>query len=77
MGQTQKSPIGVIPKYIHSQQVEKYISDVGGVCMDSIYRSRLIDLGAATMRYLEAGMKVNIEWIKEYNILVNYFNQKQ
>ena len=48
-------PLGLIPKKFHDERVK--IERFNEVCV-------------AIARYYDAGMKINIEWIEEYNELV-------
>ena len=50
-----KPPLGITPKTIHQEMVKK---------------ERFGDLQRAITRYLENGLPINIEWIKEYNELI-------
>ena len=52
---TKKPPLGITPKTIHQEMVKK---------------ERFGDLQRAITRYLENGLPINIEWIKEYNELI-------
>jgi hypothetical protein len=49
------SPIGLIPKRFH---------------IDRVNAERFNDVCGAISRYYNAGLKINIEWIEEYNELV-------
>ena len=54
-GSAIKPPLGLIPKKFHDERVKiKRFNEVRG----------------AIARYYDAGMKINIEWIEEYNELV-------
>ena len=50
-----KPPLGLIPKKFHDKRVKV---------------ERLNEVCGAIARYYDAGMKINIEWIEEYNELV-------
>lgn len=50
-----RPPIGLIPKKFHDERVKV---------------ERFKDVCGAIARYYNAGLKINIEWIKEYNELV-------
>ena len=54
-GSAIKPPLGLIPKKFHDEQVK--VERFNEVC-------------GAIARYYDAGMKINIEWIEEYNELV-------
>lgn len=53
-----KPPLGLIPKKIHDEQVKT---------------KRFNEVCEVISRYYNAGMKINIEWIEEYNELVESF----
>lgn len=56
-GSAIKPPLGLIPKKFHDERIKvKRFNEVRG----------------AIARYYDAGMKINIEWIEEYNELVEY-----
>ena len=57
-----KPPIGLIPKEFHEIQVKQ---------------SRFNDVCGAITRYYNEGLKINIEWIEEYNELVEYLTNNQ
>ena len=50
-----KNPIGLRPKANHQKQVDN---------------DRYIEVCEAIKRYYDAGLKINVEWIEEYNELV-------
>lgn len=50
-----RPPLGLIPKKLHDERVK--VERFNEVC-------------GAIARYYDAGMKINVEWIKEYNELV-------
>jgi hypothetical protein len=50
-----KPPMGIIPKKYYYEQVKK---------------ERFIELCEAIIRYYNAGLQINIEWIEEYNELI-------
>ena len=54
-----KPPLGLIPKMFHDKNVK--IERYNDVC-------------SAIARYYHARLKINIEWIEEYNDLVDYLN---
>ena len=54
-----KPPLGLIPKRFHDKNVK--IERYNDVC-------------SAIARYYHARLKINIEWIEEYNDLVDYLN---
>jgi hypothetical protein len=56
-----KPPIGLLPKNIHDERVNT---------------DRLIEVRGAITRYLDAGLKVSVEWIEEYNELVERLKRK-
>jgi hypothetical protein len=57
-----KAPIGLIPKRFHEWKVKA---------------TRLEEIQAAISRYYEAGLKINIEWVEEYNELVQYLEENK
>jgi hypothetical protein len=59
MEEITKPPLGLIPKRIHDKNVK--IERYNDVC-------------SAIARYYHARLKINIEWIEEYNDLVDYLN---
>jgi len=77
MGELKRPPIGVVPAYGYKNQVEAYIREVGGVHMDSIHKSRMVDLSSAIIRYAGGGFEINRDWIDEYNSIVKYLNSKK
>ena len=54
-----KPPLGLIPKWIHDKNIK--IERYNDVC-------------SAIARYYHARLKIKIEWIEEYNDLVDYLN---
>jgi hypothetical protein len=57
-----KPPLGLIPKRFYDQRVK--VERFNEVC-------------GAIARYYDARLKIKIEWIEEYNILVDYFNKSE
>lgn len=59
-----KPPLGLMPKKIHDLRVNT---------------KRLNEVRGAIARYYDAGLKINVEWIEEYNELIesvgNYYHQ--
>lgn len=53
--QITKPPIGLMPKKIHDEKVEM---------------NRYIEVCSTIERYFNSDLKINIEWIEEYNELV-------
>jgi hypothetical protein len=54
-GSATRPPLGLIPKKIHDERVKM---------------ERFNEVCGAISRYYNAGLKINIEWIEEYNELV-------
>lgn len=54
-GSAIKPPLGLMPKVIHERNTK--IERLNAVC-------------GAIARYYDAGMKIKIEWIEEYNELI-------
>lgn len=54
-GSSIKPPLGLIPKKFHDERVKA---------------ERFNEVCGAITRYYNDGMKINIEWIQEYNELV-------
>ena len=54
-GSAIRPPLGLIPKKFHDERVKA---------------KRFNEVCGAIARYYDAGMKINIEWIEEYNELV-------
>jgi hypothetical protein len=54
-GSAARPPLGLIPKKIHDERVKM---------------ERFNEVCGAISRYYNAGLKINIEWIEEYNELV-------
>ncbi len=54
-GSAIRPPLGLIPKKFHDERVKV---------------ERFKEVCGAIARYYDAGMKINIEWIEEYNELV-------
>ena len=54
-GSAIKPPLGLIPKKFHNERVK--VERFNEVC-------------GAIARYYDAGLKINVEWIEEYNELV-------
>lgn len=50
-----KPPLGLIPKKFHEEKINT---------------ERFLEVCGAITRYYNAGLKINIEWIEEYNDLV-------
>jgi hypothetical protein len=57
-GNAIKPPLGLIPKRFHD------------VFFERVKEERLNKVREAIARYYNAGLKINIEWIEEYNELV-------
>jgi hypothetical protein len=57
-----KPPLGLIPKRFHDQRVK--VERFNEVC-------------GAIARYYDARLKIKIEWIEEYNELVDYMNKSE
>jgi hypothetical protein len=57
-----KPPLGLIPKRFYDQRVK--IERFNEVC-------------GAIARYYDARLKIKIEWIEEYNELVDYMNKSE
>ena len=57
-----KPPLGLIPKRFHDKNVK--IERYNDVC-------------SAIARYYHARLKIKIEWIEEYNELVDYLNKNE
>jgi len=54
-GSAIKPPLGLMPKKFHDERVKV---------------ERFNEVRGAIARYYDAGLKINIEWIEEYNELV-------
>ena len=54
-GNSIKPPLGLIPKRFHDERVRA---------------ERFNEVCGAIVRYYDAGLKIDIEWIEEYNELV-------
>ena len=54
-GSAIKPPLGLIPKRFHDERINT---------------ERFNEVCGAIARYYDAGLKINIEWIEEYNELV-------
>jgi hypothetical protein len=57
-----KPPLGLIPKIFYDQRVK--VERFNEVC-------------GAIARYYDARLKIKIEWIEEYNELVDYMNKSE
>jgi hypothetical protein len=57
-----KPPLGLIPKRFYDQRVK--VERFNEVC-------------GAIARYYDARLKIKIEWIEEYNELVDYMNKNE
>jgi hypothetical protein len=57
-----KPPLGLIPKRFYDQRVK--VERFNEVC-------------GAIARYYDARLKIKIEWIEEYNELVDYLNKSE
>jgi len=57
-----KPPLGLIPKRFYDQRVK--VERFNEVC-------------TAIARYYDARLKIKIEWIEEYNELVDYMNKAE
>ena len=58
-GNAIEPPLGLIPKRFHD------------VFFERVKEERLNKVRGAIARYYNAGLKINIEWIEEYNELVD------
>lgn len=56
-GSTILLPLGLIPRKFHDERVKA---------------ERFNEVCGAIARYYDAGLKINIEWIEEYNELVEF-----
>ena len=57
-----KPPLGLIPKRFHDQRVK--VERFNEVC-------------GAIARYYDARLNIKIEWIEEYNELVDFINKNE
>ena len=57
-----KPPLGLIPKILHD---------------DLVKVERFNEVCGAIARYYDARLKIKIEWIEEYNELVEYMNKSE
>ena len=57
-----KPPLGLIPKRFYDQRVK--VERFNEVC-------------GAIARYYDARLKIKIEWIEEYNEIVDYLNKTE
>jgi len=57
-----KPPLGLIPKILHD---------------DLVKVERFNEVCGAIARYYDARLKIKIEWIEEYNELVDYMNKSE
>ncbi len=57
-----KPPLGLIPKMLHD---------------DLVKVERFNEVCGAIARYYDARLKIKIEWIEEYNELVDYMNKSE
>jgi hypothetical protein len=62
MEEITKPPLGLIPKRFYEQRVK--VERFNEVC-------------GAIARYYDARLKIKIEWIEEYNELVDYLNKSE
>ena len=58
-GSAIKPPLGVMPKEIHEK---------------SVRIDRFNDICRAITQYYEAGLKIDVKWIEEYNELIEVIN---
>ena len=58
----ERPPLGVMPKDIYYERIRI---------------DRFNDLCGAISRYYDAGMKINVDWIIEYNELVDYIGKDE
>jgi hypothetical protein len=57
-----KPPLGLIPKIFYDKRVKV---------------ERFNEVFGAIARYYDARLKIKIEWIEEYNELVDYMNKSE
>jgi hypothetical protein len=57
-----KPPLGLTPKILHD---------------DLVKVERFNEVCGAIARYYDARLKIKIEWIEEYNELVDYMNKSE
>lgn len=57
-----KYPLGLIPRKNFEENIKV---------------QRFLDICNAIKRYYENGLKIKIEWIKEYNDLLDFYNDYQ
>jgi len=55
-----KPPLGIIPKSFHIKRVNQ---------------QRFNDVCQVIVSYYNAGLKINVEWIEEYNELLEYLDK--
>jgi hypothetical protein len=64
-----KPPLGLIPKRIYNQRIDNI--RFNEVC------ERFNEVCGAIARYYDARLNIKIEWIEEYNELVDYLNKSE
>ena len=65
-----RTPIGILPRKYYNKYILEDIEMNGGMDISEITRERLMDLHGAILRYTEAKINIPIEWIEEYNMLI-------
>lgn len=66
-----KPPISVLPRFLYEEIIREEIQWNGGMSMQKIHEARMANLKGAIIRYAEAGLRVNAEWVIEYNELLS------
>lgn len=70
-------PLGVLNRKTYENFLNNVICVNGGVSLDYLKRKRLKDLQGAINRYSSDCINIDIEWILEYNEILNYFKTKK
>lgn len=65
-----KPPLGIMPRFIYCNIINQEIYWNGGMSAQKIMEERLENLKGAIIRYAEAKLPVDIEWVMEYNELL-------
>ena len=66
-------PLGLLPRKIYEDILNDNIVLNGGMSLDNAKKQRLCDIQNAILRYANAKLNIDLDWIIEYNELLKCF----
>ena len=66
-----KPPIGVLNRILYKKFLKEDIEMNGGMCLIQVNKQRLNELRGAIERYALGERLIPVEWVREYNELLN------